>query len=48
MVADEEIDFLITTWPPHWKLGFKSGTQDIAGTGTKKVTPPDTTKETKG
>ena len=48
MVTDEEIDRLIVTWPPHWKLGFKSGTKEIVGTSTMKVTPPDTIKETGG
>ena len=48
MVADEEIDHLIATWHPHWKLGFKSGMKDTARRSTAKVTLPDTTKETKG
>ena len=46
MVADEEVDRLIATCQPHWKLGFKSGTQDTADVSAKKTTPLDTTKET--
>lgn len=49
MVTDEEINRLITTWPPHWRLGFKSsGTMGTAGTSAapKETTLVDTIKET--
>lgn len=48
MVADEEIDCLIATWPPQWKVGFKSGAMDTARMRATKVTPPTTAKETGG
>ena len=48
MVADEEIDNVIALWPPHWKLGFKTGVKGTEGTSTPKVTPPVITKDTGG
>ena len=47
MVTDEDIDRLIATWPPQWKIGFKSGVMGIAGASAPKVNPT-TTKEQGG
>lgn len=46
MVVDEEIDRIIATWPPHWRLGFKSILVDLVGTSivSNTPTPLDTAK----
>lgn len=52
IATEAEIDQLIATWPPAWKLGFKSSALVIVGTSRKDTAPKDTvlastTKETK-
>lgn len=47
MATDEDIDRVVATWPPQWKIGFKSGAVATAGASATKVTPT-TTREIGG
>ena len=42
MATEAEINQLVTTWPPTWKLGFKSSTPVTASTSGKDVASKDT------